>query len=58
MQRHGSTCDEIRFRHSTPSRRFAYAHRCGMTMGYGIIRKVLLRRTKAPAMTRDNHNSE
>ena len=33
-------------------------HRCGMMMGYGIIHKVLLRRTKAPAMTRDNHNSE
>ena len=33
-------------------------HCCGMTMGYGIIHKVLLRRTKEPAMTRDNHNSE
>jgi hypothetical protein len=29
-----------------------------MTMGYGIIHKVLLLGTKAPAMTRDNHNSE
>ena len=43
---------EIRFRYSTPSLRFAYAHCCGMTTGYGIIHKVLLLGIRGTAMTR------